>query len=66
MLAVLNKVVPAVEADVPTFENAVYPSLAQYLNQTTQDALYRQARTLNKIEYNQEAIDLVTRQNDLE
>lgn len=65
-LAVLNKVVPAVEADVPTFENAVYPSLAQYLNQTTQDALYRQARTLNKIEYNQEAIDLVTRQNDLE
>ncbi|MGN8852804.1 SurA N-terminal domain-containing protein [Anaerobiospirillum succiniciproducens] len=65
-LAVLNKVVAAVEADVPTFENAVYPSLAQYLNQTTQDALYRQARTLNKIEYNQEAIDLVTRQNDLE
>lgn len=65
-LAVLNKVVPANEADVPTFENAVYPSLAQYLNQTTQDALYRQARTLNKIEYNQEAIDLVTRQNDLE
>ena len=65
-LAVLNKVVPATEADVPTFENAVYPSLAQYLNQTTQDALYRQARTLNKIEYNQEAIDLVTRQNDLE
>lgn len=65
-LAILNKVVPAVEADVPTFENAVYPSLAQYLNQTTQDALYRQARTLNKIEYNQEAIDLVTRQNDLE
>lgn len=65
-LAILNKVEPAAEGDIPTFENAVYPSLAQYLNQTSHDALYRQARALNKIEYNQEAIDLVTRQNDLE
>lgn len=65
-LAVLVKVEQASDSDLQSFERIVYPTIAQYLNQTYQSALYRQARTLNKIEYNQDAIDLVTRQNDVE
>ncbi len=65
-LAMLVKVEQASDADVQSFKRIVYPSIAQYLTETYQNALYRQARSLNKIEYNQEAIDLVTRQNDVE
>lgn len=65
-LAVLKKVELANADDLPAFERVLYPQLAQYLSLNSQAALYRQARSLSKIEYNQEAIDLVTQQNAAE
>lgn len=65
-LAVLEKVVEGDEATLSGFEKVLAAQYGQYLSQNTQASLYRQARSLSKIEYNQEAIDLVTKQNDME
>lgn len=65
-LAVLQDVQEGDSATLQTFEQVIAAQLNQYLGLNTQNALYRQARTLNEIEYNQDAINLVTRANDMQ
>lgn len=61
-LAVLQSVEENEEAK--EYGQLISVQLSQSLATYTQQALYRQARSLNDIEYNQEAIDLVTRTNN--
>ncbi len=63
-LAVLQKVEEGDAATLQTFEKILGSQYRQYLGLNAQNAIYRQARALNEIEYNQEAINLVTRTDD--
>ncbi|MBU3845303.1 MAG: SurA N-terminal domain-containing protein [Candidatus Anaerobiospirillum pullicola] len=62
-LAVLQEVKDGDSATLQTFEQILAAQYGQYLGINAQNALYRQARSLTKIEYNQDAIDLVTQNN---
>lgn len=64
-LAMLQKVEEGDATTLQTFEQILASQYRQYLGINAQNALYRQARSLNEIEYNQEAINLVTNTNDL-
>ena len=60
-LGVLRKVSEPSAEDLKTYAEVMNVPYAQYLNMTVQNSLNRQARTLNDIVYNDEAINLVTR-----
>lgn len=62
-MAILKSIQESDEASSQAFNQLIYAQLSQVLSLNTQKALYRQARNLNEIEYNQEAIQLVTRTN---
>lgn len=62
-MAVLKSIKESDEASSQAFNQLIYAQLSQVLGLNTQQSLYRQARNLNEIEYNQEAIQLVTRTN---
>ena len=61
----LQKVEEGDAATLQTFEQILGSQYRQYLGLNAQNAIYRQARALNEIEYNQEAINLVTHTDDL-
>lgn len=64
-LAMLQKVEEGDSATLKSLEQILATQYRQYLGMTAQNAIYRQARSLNEIKYNEEAINLVTRSNDL-
>ena len=63
-LAVLTEVKEPSDSELAGLEQVIGAQYGQYLNLITQRGLYREARALSEIEYNQEAIDLVTRQSE--
>lgn len=65
-LAVLKKVTETSAEDLKTYAQVMNVPYAQYLNVVVQNGLNRQARALSDIIYNQEAIDLVTQNNNEE
>ena len=65
-LAVLQKVLPADEDTLSSYQQILSVQYNNYLTLTAQQALYRQARSLSKIEYNEDAINLITRNNEAE
>lgn len=65
-LAVLKNIEEGDGLENQSYSQFLAMQLSQMLGNTTQDALYRQARNLNEIEYNQDAIELVTRTNNAE
>ncbi len=65
-LAVLKKVTETSAEDLKTYAQVMNVPYAQYLNVVVQNGLNRQARALSDIVYNQEAIDLVTQNNNEE
>ena len=65
-LAVLKKVTEPSAEDLKTYAQVMNVPYAQYLNVVVQNGLNRQARALSDIIYNQEAINLVTQNNNEE
>ena len=63
-LVVLTKVTAPSESELSGLEQVLSAQYGQYLNLITQRGLYREARALSEIEYNEEAINLVTRQSE--
>ena len=63
-LAVLTAVKAPSDSELTGLEQVIGAQYSQYLNLVAQRGLYREARSLSEIEYNEEAINLVTRQSE--
>lgn len=63
-LAVLTEVKEPSESELAGLEQVISSQYGQYLNLLTQRGLFREARALSEIEYNDEAINLVTSQGE--